>query len=265
MADAVNEAGVARLARLGMRPLTRADGLRLFDTAAGLGSDPMGVSALVAVRLDMNSLRREVHAGAVPALLRGLVAHSERNAASGTRSRGFDLDRIPEAEREQAVADLVLDHAAAVLGYASARDIRPDNGSDDMGFDSLGGVELTNRLSDATNLRLPSTLVFDYPAVTELARYLHDRLASAGTAQTPAADRSAAGAAPGDLARLEALVDHVLAVAGHDETTVAALLGIGDRLRVQLGERGPTDEYDDLAAHSSSELSALVEEEFGPA
>ncbi|MEV0364691.1 type I polyketide synthase [Nocardia fusca] len=265
MADAVNEAGVARLARLGMRPLTRADGLRLFDTAAGLGSDPMGASALVAVRLDMNSLRREAHAGAIPALLRGLIAHSERNAASGTRSRGFDLDRIPDAEREQAVADLVLEHAAAVLGYASARDIRPDKGFDDMGFDSLGGVELRNRLSEATGLRLPSTLVFDYPAVTELARYLHGRLAPAGTALTPAADRSAPGAAPGDLARLEALVDHVLAVAGDDETTVAALLGIGDRLRVQLGERGQTDEYDDLAAHSSSELLALVEEEFGPA
>jgi acyl carrier protein len=126
---------------------------------------------------------------------------SERNAASGTRSCGFDLDRIPEAEREQAVADLVLEHAAAVLGYASARDIRPDKGFDDMGFDSLGGVELRNRLSEATGLRLPSTLVFDYPAVTELARYLHGRPAAAGTAQTPAADRSAAGAAPGDLAR----------------------------------------------------------------
>ncbi|WP_406276662.1 SDR family NAD(P)-dependent oxidoreductase [Nocardia sp. NBC_00881] len=265
MADTLDEAGIARLARLGMRPLTQAEGLRLFDTAAGIGSDPAGASALVVLRLDMNYLRRDIRADAVPAVLRGLVAHSERNVVSETRSRGFELGRIPEAKRERAVVDLVLEQAAAVLGHASTSDIRPDKWFDDMGFDSLGGVEFRNRLSQATGLQLPSTLVFDYPTVTELARFLHDRLALTVTAETPAADRAAAGAAPGDLARLEAMVDRVLAVAGDDETTVTALLGIGDRLRAQLGEGRQTDEYDDLAAHSSSELFDLIDEEFGPA
>ncbi|WP_327117881.1 type I polyketide synthase [Nocardia sp. NBC_01730] len=258
MTDTLDEAAVARLARLGLRPLTRADGLRLFDTVAGIGSAPAEVSALVPACFDVNALRREARADTIPALLRGFVRHSEREAGHGRQSRVFDLARVPEAKREQAVLGLVLEQAAAVLGYSSTNDIRPDKGFDEIGFDSLGGVELRNRLSKATGLQLPSTLVFDYPTLSELAGYLHGQLALTVTAEPPTAVP-----ASDDLARLEAMVERVLAAAGDDDATVTALLGIGDRLRSHLGDRWQTDEYDDLAAHSSSELFDLIDEEFG--
>ncbi|WP_406277454.1 type I polyketide synthase [Nocardia sp. NBC_00881] len=258
MTDTLDEAAVARLARLGLRPLTQAGGLRLFDTVAGIGSDPAAASAFVPFRFDVNALEREARADTLPAVLRGFVRHSRVEAASRAQSRGFTLNRIPEAKRKQAVLDLVLEQAAAVLGHSSIGDLRPDKGFDEIGFDSLGGVEFRNRLSKVTGLQLPSTLVFDYPTLDELARYLHDELALTVTAEPPATV-----SASDDLARLEAMVERILAAAGNDDATVTALLGIGDRLRSHLGDKWQSDEYDDLAAHSGSELFDLIDEEFG--
>ncbi|WP_416565362.1 type I polyketide synthase [Nocardia testacea] len=257
MAGTLDEAGIARLARAGVHPLGRADGLRLFDTVVGMGADPQAPPVVVPLRFDAHALRRVGQGDTVPAALRGFV----RSAPAGRRSRVFALDRIPADKREQAVLDLVLEQAAAVLGHASAADIRPEQGFDELGFDSLGGVDFRNRLSTVTALQLPSTLVFDYPTLADMAGYLYEQLAAA----VPAAP-SPGPAEPGtDLARLAELVDRVLATAGDDEPTVTALLGIGDRLRSHLGGRWPADEYDDLAAHSSDELLDLIDEEFGRA
>ncbi|WP_433754965.1 SDR family NAD(P)-dependent oxidoreductase [Nocardia sp. CA-135398] len=250
LTDALGEADLARLRREGIVALGEQDGLALFD-AALVDQE----SALVAARFDRTALPEPV-----PAILRGLVRHSERNTVSDKRSRGLELGLIPEAEREQAVVDFVLEQVAAVLGYSSAADIEPDKGFDEIGLDSLSGVELRNRLSKATGLHIPVTLVFDYPTAPELAGYLYERLAPA-VAVPPAA----AGTTSDDIAHLAAMVDRVLAAAGDDDATVTALLGIGDRLRSHLGGRwrGDEDEYADLATHSPDELFDLIDEEFG--
>ncbi|WP_445548335.1 type I polyketide synthase, partial [Frankia sp. CiP1_Cm_nod1] len=77
----------------------------------------------------------------------------------------------PQALRER-LTELVRTTAAGVLGHADTE--RIDNGQTfrDLGFDSLGAVRFRDGLAAATDLTLPSTLVFDFPTPAALAERL---------------------------------------------------------------------------------------------
>ncbi|MFE9324528.1 type I polyketide synthase [Nocardia sp. NPDC052278] len=255
MTGALDRNAMGRLDRMGLTPLDRTDGLRLFDESLTT-AEP--VSALV--HLDTGKLRLQTHTGPVPAVLRGFVRAPGRPATTSTvePSLAERLHGVAEPKRRGVVLNLVREHVAAVLGYASADDIRPDQGFDDLGFDSLGGVEFRNRLSKVTGLSLPSTLVFDYPTAGDIAGYLLERAVVAAPAQP-------ASVVPADIARLEAMVERIIADGGNADETVAALRGITLRLRAHLGDKWSDSAYDDLEFHSDNELLDLIDEEFGPA
>ena len=119
----------------------------------------------VPLRVDVEVLRGR--GGEVPALLRGLVPARRpvRRAAGGGGEGGLRrrLAGLDVGERERALLELVRAQVAAVLGHAVAGRGGARSGLQEMGFDSLAAVELRNQLSAVTGLRLPATLVFDYP------------------------------------------------------------------------------------------------------
>jgi acyl carrier protein len=152
--------------RAGIRALSDEQGLALFEQA--LGCDRAGALAL---GLSLPGLRSQAEAGALPAILSGLVRVSRRRTAAGS-SFAAKLAGLPEAERESLAGDLVRAETAAVLGHDSPRTIGPARAFKELGFDSLAAVELRNRLNAITGLRLAPTMVFDYPTPVALARHL---------------------------------------------------------------------------------------------
>ncbi|WP_330249898.1 SDR family NAD(P)-dependent oxidoreductase [Nocardia sp. NBC_00565] len=171
MAGGLDRSAVARWERLGLYSLENDEGLRLFDAATGRAAAHLAV-----IRFDPAQLRREAHDGAAPAVLRGFLPRTPDRTAAASSSLGTRLSRVPQAQRAAVVLDLVREHAAAVLGHGCAEDVNPADRFDALGFDSLGGVEFRNRLSKATGVQLPSTLVFDHPTAAAVATLLHSRI-----------------------------------------------------------------------------------------
>jgi polyketide synthase 12 len=157
MTGSLSAADRARMTRSGMGVLSCERGLELFDACLA------GEEALVlAAPLETSSLRVQASMDMLPPIFSGLVRVPRRRTRKlGKGSLAARLAATPEADREQIAVELVLAQVATVLGHASAETIDPQRSFKDLGFDSLAAVELRNRLSVATGLHLPVTIVFD--------------------------------------------------------------------------------------------------------
>ncbi|WUS37142.1 SDR family NAD(P)-dependent oxidoreductase [Kitasatospora sp. NBC_01250] len=185
MTGTLEEADLQRINRAGVAALSSAEGLALLDTATALGG-----ASYVPIRLDLAGMRAHGASAALPALLRGLVRTPARRAAQAAQSGDplrEQLAALPAAERATALLTLVTGQVAAVLGHTGAEAVEPHLAFKELGFDSLTAVELRNRLNTATGLRLPATLVFDYPNPAALAELLGAELLGTLPTETAAA------------------------------------------------------------------------------
>ncbi|MGK5673445.1 SDR family NAD(P)-dependent oxidoreductase [Micromonospora sp. URMC 106] len=184
MAGRLTPADLARLARGGTRPLDAAAGLALLDAA--LHAD---LPALVPIGLDLAAVRAS---GEVPALLRALLPPPPRravNAGSAPTSAASFADRLgelAEPDRAALLLDLVRTRCATVVGHTGPEQVEPRRPFKELGFDSLMAVELSNRLTAVTGVRLAPHAVFNHPTPELLAAHLHARLL--GTAATEVTD-----------------------------------------------------------------------------
>ncbi|CAM5266555.1 Narbonolide/10-deoxymethynolide synthase PikA3, module 5 [Streptomyces fumanus] len=149
------------------------------------------------------------------------------------------------AEREALLLELVRGEVAAVLGHASAEQVRPDQAFSDLGFDSLTAVELRDRLSRAAGVDLPATVVFDSPTRPELAARLRTDLTGDTSVLTPV------------LAELDGLEAAFARVADEDP---AARARVTQRMRRFL-ERLAALERDDTAPPDATGVESASDEE----
>jgi malonyl CoA-acyl carrier protein transacylase/NADP-dependent 3-hydroxy acid dehydrogenase YdfG/acyl carrier protein len=240
----LGEADKARARRLGATEISDERGLELFDVA--LERRP---PFLIAAPVEKSALARLDAAEMLPPILRGLVPRRSARRKPPTVSLAERLARVPEAEREATVLELVREEAAAVLGHASAREVPPERPFSELGFDSLAAVEMRNRLGAVTGTQLPATIVFDYPNAAALAGFLLGAGGEAGV--------------EGELGRLEQALAEIPA----DDPQRQALAGHLRALAADLESNGESEEseseIDRLEGASDEELLEFIDQQVG--
>ncbi len=245
MGATLGDTDVTRMAKGGIAPFTKEEGLAMWEAAIGAGD-----ALLLPMHLDPAGLRAQ---GEVPRIFHELVRPSARRGAAGTGggtgpTLGELLANVQEADREEAVTSLVRTHVAHVLGHSGPDAVAVDKGLLEQGLDSLAALDLRNRLTGISGWRLPATLIFDYPTPAAIAEFLLSELA--GVTAAPTLDD--------DLARVE----RALESAAPDAAEFAR---IGARLRALASRwtslHGDADDNEDLTAASASELFDLLDSE----
>ncbi|WP_425484947.1 SDR family NAD(P)-dependent oxidoreductase [Amycolatopsis anabasis] len=240
----LSEGDLARMARSGSAAMATEEALALFDAA--LRAEP---AVLVPVHLDNATLRAQAESGTLPAILRGLVRTPIRRSAEVAGESGFA--ELSEADRERKLLALVRGHAAEVLGHDTDAAVEPDRAFKELGFDSLTAVELRNRLTAATGLRLRATLVFDHPTPAALAARLAGQFGGGTESDAEAV-----------LAEIERMDDLLAAMDEDDRGRIAV------RLRALLVKSGadPGGEADAgtrLRSATDEEMFAFIDQELG--
>ncbi len=167
--ELLSEVDRKRLERSGIAPFGSREGLELFDAARAAGA-PL----LAPVGFYPAALREQALAGMLPAILRGLVRMPEAEpdgTALLSRLRGLSAE-----QRREAVLEAVREQAAVALGHPSAADVDPDLVVQELGLDSLGTVELRNRVAAATGVEVPMLALADHPTLSGVANYVLARL-----------------------------------------------------------------------------------------
>ncbi|WP_439333110.1 SDR family NAD(P)-dependent oxidoreductase, partial [Streptomyces zhaozhouensis] len=130
-----------------------------------------------------------------------LIPKSADDARGSKAALSQRLADLPATAREDLLVDLVCTHTSAVL---TAIDQEPPSGSgadltfQEQGFDSLAAVDLHDRLTRATGLDLPVTLVFDFPTPRAVARLLENGLLGESAAPAPRATATPGAPVPSD-------------------------------------------------------------------
>jgi NAD(P)-dependent dehydrogenase (short-subunit alcohol dehydrogenase family)/acyl carrier protein len=248
MMQTLNASERSRMGRSGLRTLSDRQGLELFEAACASG-EPTPIATV----LDRGELRLQAKVGGLPVLLAGLIRTPPRNARiDRDGSRHERLANMEEPERSRVALELTLAHVAAVLGHLSPAAIDPKQTFKELGFDSLIAVELRNRLSAETRLRLPATLVFDHPTAEAVSRHIVAELGRGGTAPGASIEQ--------ELDEFERRLFSIAEQEAHRSNVTSRLKALLSELGAEQAE-GPDDE--DVRSATAEEVFALIDREVG--
>ncbi|WNG36077.1 type I polyketide synthase [Archangium violaceum] len=162
------------LSTQGIEAIQPEEGIRLFEELLN------GRSAQVAViPIHWPTFVEQSLAGRAPAFLEELVGTTPaRPTAEAPRAQGADMaERLALAspsEHKELLTALVREEVSRVLGLEPSRPLKPQHRFFEAGMDSLMALDVRRKLQLrlGPGFELPSTLVFDYPTIQELAQYL---------------------------------------------------------------------------------------------
>jgi len=161
------------LERVGVRALAPDAALNMFESLLDTPGHAVVADIDWSRFLDIYQSRRpsvlfrELGAGPAPPVpaTAGPVVPATGDSVGALRARG------PE-EGHRALARLVRERVAAVMGVPTDELPSPSQGFFSSGLDSLMALELRAQLSTALGVELGSTLAFDHPSLADLTEFL---------------------------------------------------------------------------------------------
>ncbi|MGC4807680.1 type I polyketide synthase, partial [Micromonospora sp. DT233] len=167
----------ARQRKGGIHPLPPESAVTVLHQVVGDGEATLTVAGVDWQRYApaFTASRRSPLLDAIPEARTALEA-ADGDTGGSPDGLAARLAQLTVAEGERELLDLVRRHVAGVLGFASPAEVEPTHVFSAIGFDSLTAIELRNRLGLASGLRLPATMIFDYPTPAALVRHLRREL-----------------------------------------------------------------------------------------
>ena len=160
-----------RLAHQGLETLSPEQGMQILDDLlAHERSAQVGVAPL-----DMQKWLESHPQAATSSLMSYLVREFRQGDPARTAGPLQTLLRALPQERQALLLTFVRNQVAQVLRMESSC-IDPQTRFNDLGIDSLMGLEVRNRLEAGLGLRLPATLLWTHPDAANLAEHLDSLL-----------------------------------------------------------------------------------------
>ncbi|MGW5394635.1 SDR family NAD(P)-dependent oxidoreductase, partial [Streptomyces koyangensis] len=122
----------------------------------------------------MTAARPSPLVGDLPEVRRALEAAAA--SAPDTHALRDRLRGLAPAEQNRLLTDLVRAEVATALRHSSPEAVDVNRAFRDLGFDSLTAVEVRNRITAATDVKLPTTLLFDHPNTRAVVAHLRTLL-----------------------------------------------------------------------------------------
>ncbi len=163
-----------RLASRGLGSISPDEGVEVLEY---LLTQP--ASQAIVMPFEVNRWVQTYLPASTSSLLKSLVRETPTVEAEATTATDDLRSRISQADNVPARLAIVETHireqVGAVLGMAAKR-VDVNKPLQAMGLDSLMTLELRNRLERSMAMKLPATLVFNYPSVSALTRHLAEEL-----------------------------------------------------------------------------------------
>ncbi|MGF7174136.1 type I polyketide synthase [Azospirillum doebereinerae] len=197
----------AGFARLGIAPLSAAQGRRALESALA-----SGLPHVCAIACDWDRYVRQSGGGTGRAdLFREVLSPAPALAVSGTpvaapAGLAAALAVAGPEERRRLLFALVLDTVTEALSFTGLDAVDPSQPLMEQGLDSLASISVRSAINEALGRSFPVTMVFEHPTVEDLALYL-DRETAPAPATAADADADLDGLS---LDELQALVNREL-------------------------------------------------------
>ncbi len=169
LAAALDKEEKARISRLGIGYFSSAAGLEVM---AQVLSGPGTSMAIAPIRKNRLSQVLQANHGSVPAFYTRIL--HDRQSSEKTSLTGH-LQQLDQSQRVGYLNTYLREQVATVVGR-NPMEIPVEESLKSLGINSLMAIELRNQLSRQLGLKLPATLMFDYPIIQNLSEYLISRV-----------------------------------------------------------------------------------------